>query len=1062
MGLILVFFFLSGATSLGYEIIWLRHLQVIFGSSTLAVSTVVASFMAGLSLGAFYVGRFIHRTDNLLSLYGRLEMGIGLYGVISLFLLNFSDEVFHLYAGLWVDIRFFFHFIRIIHALVILIFPTVLMGATLPVLTRWFTSRSDAAGKPLAVLYGINTLGAAFGTFITGFFMIPWYGTYRNLVALAGVNLLIGLGAVVLQRRGWAPSSERGPHPEEKPETLPNPMNNLGEHPEDLTRLQIVLFLSGTASMMFEVIWTRIMEAFVYNTVYSFTTILMAFLLGVGAGSLYFRRRLQRRMPGLRDVVRVQLLLAAFSLLAWTAFDRVLPEAVLWVHMRWPEDLTKQTLATFVGTLLVIFAPTFFMGLNFPLVTHLIVLKRSRIVRDVGGSYAITTWGNILGSLGTSLFIIPWLGLQGGYRLALFFTLLAAIMALFPRWKAVETGILILFFGWSALDSGISPYVMDSGIYARPQGYTVNPAALRLLMRRNPMGFYKEGQHAGVSVRYRGGKPILRINGKPEASLEPIDQRSQTLAAYLPLMFHLRPQQVLVIGLGGGITPASFLRDPRVSQADIVEIEPAVLQALQSFVPWTPGLLGNPKARWIIEDGRGYLNRTRKRYDIISLHLSPGITSFYTQEFYRLASLRLSRGGILVQWFHTWQTDFRDIVIALHTLASIFPHYQVFCDGPSLFILASSDPLPLQPLAWVNRLRRHPDAMRDLWSYLRITSPLELMAYRIGDEKSWAQTLKNSPIHSDSQPILEYYVAKNFYLKHTEKYILERLFRLQDTEGNVRGLVESGLEPVHALFWIYRGYLGHFIPEQTKAFGQTIQKRMDEWENRSPCLADSVRWIEALGSPNTPAPSDDLFRQMSEACGLDNPAPKNADNLLIWVGTVFHSMQRFIPPQQVMDKAYRILLQQGMLGPDDWESWMNRAIQNQDDKTVQTLLSVGSTSRIPPWRLHYWKGEWERAQGRFSAAHNEYSQAIQNFPYDPDPYIRIYQLLHTQKEKDSLMKFLPLYLERFPTDLDAWFLLAQEVSPINDPGTYRYALTMANLLATTMEEKTRVYSLANP
>ena len=1059
MAVVLVFFFLSGATSLGYELLWLRHLQLIFGSSTLAVSTVVASFMAGLSLGAYGVGRYVRKSERFLTLYGVLELGIGLYGLLSLFLLNFSDRVFHFYAGFWTSTPLLFHGLRIFHALLILLVPTACMGATLPVLTRWFAARRDRAGRYLSLLYGVNTLGAAAGTLITGFIIIPRLGTFRNLVLLAIVNLVVGLGAVALQRVYPRVANRRPPAPSQVSPSSSVESTVAPPATEDVTRLQMVLFLSGAAAMLFEVIWTRILEAFVYNTVYSFTTILMAFLLGVGAGSLYFQRKSFQQSIRWRTVARVQLLLAAFGFLGWAAFDRYIPEVVLWVHLRWPENLTAQTWAVFIVSSAFIFAPTFFMGLNFPLVTHLIVLRRARIVRDVGESYAYTTWGNILGSLGAGLVVIPIMGLQGGYRFALLLTLLAAWIVLFPAWKRWETILLLLFAGLVLGYPGISPYVMDSGIYARPRWYSGNPEAFRILLRRFPMGFYREGQHANVSVRYDRGKPSLRINGKPEASLEPIDQRSQKLAAYLPLMLQPQPRRVLVVGLGGGITPAAFARDPRVHRLDIVEIEPAVRRALQAFEFWTQGLLKNPKIHWIFEDGRGFLNRIATTYDTISLHVSPGVTTFYSVEFYRLAAHHLAANGILVQWFHTWQTDFTGVRIAVRTVGQVFPYYEVFCDGPSLFIMASKEPVRLEVSAWPERLRRHPDALRDLWEHLRMVSPYELMAYRIGNEKSWKPYVDDVPIHSDVQPVLEYAVARNFYLRNTEKYVLRRLFRIQDMEENLKRLEQSGLSPADAALWMLSGYLTHFVPDRAREFRRMIEQRIPDLDHQAPCLAAKAKWVWRMTTnPNIASP-EKLFEELSEACRFREPLSKDGIPSLVWVSALYATMNRWIPPQRVLEQIYPILVRQGRLTPKDWEAWVNLEIQSRNRRQVLFLFRTASKWEVPPWRVDYWRGEWERVQHHSAKATLFYRRAIQVHPYDPKPYQRLAEALERARKDKMLMRFLSRYLNTFPTDLEAWLRYARTARRLKDERTFRVAIGKAQLLATTMEEKTQVYEL---
>ncbi len=1057
--LLYVFFFISGATALGYELVWFRHLEWIFGSSTLAISSVVAAFMGGLSLGSYYVARKTPE-EHLVRLYGWLEGFIGIYGWGSIFLLNISDGIFHGYAGLWEKVPFIFHLLRFFHAFSVLILPTMAMGATLPILTQWYARVPEKVKRELGKLYGLNTIGAAAGTTIAGLWGIYELGTGGMLKVLGSINLIIGVIAWIFDKAdtssGMTEISQQANKSIQKNSLVER---DVRDEKNLVFSLHMVLFLSGIAAMMYQLIWTRILNTVTYSTVYSFTTILVSFLIGIGIGSLLFSRWSRTHEPSLQQVFLIQVFIAGTALFAWAGCRWILPEISLWSHIRFPESLEMNMLIIFLSGIIFFLLPTIGMGANFPLITHVIARLHARVSSDVGKSYAFTTWGNIVGALSVPLIFFPMAGVQGTYRIALLISCVAGAVVLIRIRKASFFLGLMLLSLFVFLFSGIPPEVSDAGIYARPEIYMKNLKAFRLLLKEWPIAFYEEGPHANVSIRMLNGEPILRINGKPEASLDRIDQRSQLLAAYIPLLLHTDPEEILAIGLGGGVTPGVFARSPRVKNVEVVEIEPAVVKAIQWFEPWTHNLLKQEKVRWIIEDGRGYLNRIRKKYDIISLHLTPGISSFYTVEFYRLAKERMKKNGLLVQWFHTYQSSFENFLIVLKALDEVFPYYVVFCDGPSFFILASTEKQDLHLKNWDRVAETHPDLMRDFVVYLRFTTVDDLISYYVGNESIWRDVIQKHPdipLHTDTNPVLAYRIARSFYKKYTEKSVLERVFTYQSIDQIISELEKIGLPEDIIRTRLAHGFLTHYLQNRTMQYMKDYIVPLQPQTPESQCRKDVLMWAFEIGQ-GRPQLSSEYFRQSTVSCGIENS--QNPFLQVIWARSVLTYTDGNLP-FPIVSRALDILMQQAFATPAGVLEYVQALLQRNRIEHARRIIE--QTTSILKEFPQYKKAVrllLNIAEGKGEQAGKNFARFLSEYPWNIGLVQTYASLLKNNRKWKSCVQFTARFVEMYPADfMLRRTLLECEVRARTGTSTKRH-LKACKVLATNLVEKTLCYKI---
>jgi len=411
-------FFLSGAAALIYEIVWTRYLCLVFGGSHLAVTTVLTVLMAGLALGSYCIGRRVDRYRQLLRLFGMLELGVGIAGLLFAGLISIYTPIYVKLAQLAPESPAYLSTIRITFAVIALIIPTTLMGGTLPVLTAFSTRLMKGAGVRLSFLYGCNTIGAVCGAAVTGFVMLRSFSMSRTLATAVAINIFVALVAFALQRMLTTSPPEELLLKADEDEI---PVGDEGRLP-----FRLVLWgigVSGFCAMGYEVLWNRILSIAIGASAYGFTLLLMAFLSGIGFGSAAFGLfarlyiRLSRKSFPLAGAMScfggVQLLIGVTALLATTQF-RYLPTYVAFLHDYFlnlfphGDQFQVVQLANFVLAFSLMFIPACFMGVAFPLAGEIHCRYRKLTGFAVGELLSFNTVGAILGA-GVSGYLLIYL-----------------------------------------------------------------------------------------------------------------------------------------------------------------------------------------------------------------------------------------------------------------------------------------------------------------------------------------------------------------------------------------------------------------------------------------------------------------------------------------------------------------------------------------------------------------------------------------------------------------------------------------------------------------------------
>jgi spermidine synthase len=766
-----LFLFLSGYCSVSYELLWLRSLHLILGSDSLAVALVLAAFMAGLGGGSWWFGRMADRAAPLV-LYRWLEFGIGAYALLSPLLLTAGSGPYHLIFKMLEGSPTLLLGSKFLLGFAALVVPAFLMGGTLPAAVRLLADRFDARGRRIALVYGVNTLGACAAALVVPFVLLPSMDQRAILALTVLGNAAIFIGTFLI-RPPFAPAA-------------PATMTGTAPAGRRFHLLPFTLFLTGFVSIALETVWNRLFSLHLTSSIYTFSLVLAVYLAAVGMGSLLLgHARLRKADPG-RIFAATQLGIAALILLQVLLFDRI-ALLQLWLLDRTGLGFTPYLA---VGVLLIglMTAPiNLLFGLSFPSALAFLTRDPASLGARTGLLAALNTLGTTAASLIVTFAGYRFLGSRG-VLLALAGLVLLTFLLL-PRdtrplrWRWWVAGCAVALVGLIPLRWNTVNFHL---LLAQKPDWTIE------LLRAGELEAYRNGlkllafmedSEAVVSVGlHPDGHRILYINGKPDASDYPGDQLAQFLCGHLPFLYQggMSAPEVFVLGLGSGSTThAASLHHP--ARLETAEISPAVLKCARAhFVGLNGGLSDAGSLR--IEDGRHYLQNTDRRFDIIISEPSnpwlTGISNLFTEEFFRAVRSRLKPGGVFCQWFYYYRMDYEYVRGLVATLHRTFPHINVYSLSGDLMLIASERPLTLDREA----LRAPETAIRDALGKLGITPPELLMNYFLWNEEQVASLGSTLPPNRDGRSWLEF---------EAPRYIFE-----ERSEMNQRRLIESAPESV--------------------------------------------------------------------------------------------------------------------------------------------------------------------------------------------------------------------------------------------------------------------------
>ncbi len=746
-----IIFIFSGASGLIYEVIWMRQLTLIFGSTVFATSTVLTAFMAGLALGSFYFGRKIDESDQSpLRMYALLEAGIGAFCLVWPLILSVLGALYVLIHRNVTSEFYTLSLIRFVLTFAVLLIPSILMGGTLPVLTRFFVKRLEQLGTNIGVLYALNTFGAVIGTVAAGFFLLEAFGIRWSLGIGIAINFAVAAIALALAQRVSGTEmdelyDEEAPQPED--ETIP-------QRPE--RRLVLwAIGISGFCALAYEVLWTRIMVFFLGSTTYAFATMLAAFLFGIALGSIVLARWVDRIKHPVAVFGIAQLGIALFALILMPAFEELYA-----MTSAFQSTFGGSRFWAFFSCFLVMVLPTFLMGASFPLVTKIYTGNERQLGRSIGNVYAVNTVGSILGAFCAGFILIPILGIRPSIVLMVALNTGIGCLLVLRDGQRTETGGALLqgiSIGMPILNAGLAVILL----LTLNQPLFLKSAIFKTQRPGDTLVDYNEEVDATVTT-LKDDEAVYRlyVDTNQAADASRWDSPSHRVIAHLPLLLHPRPKRALVVGFGMGLTSYSITQHG--VRVDAIEVSEGVISAAQKHFTHVNGnVFDSPLFNYKINDGRNHILMTKTKYDMIStgiIHplVSAGSSNIYTADFYRLCRRILSEDGIMCQWVPLHRLPEAHYKMIVRTFIEVFPHTTLWYKYTPDFVILIGTPEPLR-IDYKNFLARAQIASISEGLAADDLDGLSLLdSFMMGPE-AVREYVGHGPIHTDNRPRLEFF-----------------------------------------------------------------------------------------------------------------------------------------------------------------------------------------------------------------------------------------------------------------------------------------------------------------
>jgi len=792
----------SGLSALVYQTAWQRMFRLVFGASTPASAAVLAIFLGGMGLGGYYLGHRVERSARPLLFYAHLELAVALGAALTPLLVELAAAIYH---GLGGSVRLGLLGGTLARLLLVTLAtgPVVfVMGGTLPAAARAVESDGDAARRRLALVYGLNTLGAVAGAVVGTFLGFELFGTRLMLWVACLLNLLVAIVARSLGRTS-DPVAVAAAAGGAAPAAAPR---------DRTTRAAIaVAALAGFAFLTLELVWYRILAPILGGTGYSFGLVLAVALAGIGLGSYGYARRDERR-PATLGLLALTLGLEALAV----GYPLLLGDRpAVWAALA--RDAVALGFPSLVGgwllvTAAVLLPAALVSGYQFPVIIGVLGQGQSDVARQVGLAYLLNTLGSIAGSLLGGFWLLPALGVERTWRAMVGLLVLGSVVtAAVAVARAERSGrrparaglagnlALAVVAALTLLGPGPGDFWRHTPIGAgrmRVGGLTENQLEARVRDTDWDVFWERDGVEAAVALGRENGL-VLLINGKADGSLI-VDRGTQAMGALLPALLHPAPRRVFVLGLGTGMSAGWVSLLDGVERVDVAELEPAIVEAAAEFAAANARVLERPNVRVWQGDGREWLLSSREQYDVIASEPSnpyrAGMASVFTREFYAAARARLRPGGFFAQWVQGYEVGASTLRIVIKTLRTVFPHVEAWHTQIGDFLLlAALEPMTVDVARLRARLREpavHAAATRTF-----LTEEAEgILGHFVADEALTAAIAEKpyTPVNTDDSSALEYEFARRVGAGDAD--LVVRLLALAAARGADRPAVRGDVD----------------------------------------------------------------------------------------------------------------------------------------------------------------------------------------------------------------------------------------------------------------------------
>jgi spermidine synthase len=758
--------FCSGACALVYQVAWQREFRLVFGASTAASAAVIAIFIAGLGLGGLWLGRRADRATRPLALYANLELGVAILSAATPVLLHGVRALYLATGGSFVLGMVPATVLRLVLATLVLGGPTFLMGGTLPAAARAVSRDTDARRRDVAVLYGVNTLGAVLGAMFATFVSLEVFGTRMTLILAALVNALVAVSARALARTM--------PMMEPESATIAGAAGPGGPASVTTRFAFAAALVVGFAFFLMEIVWYRMLGPLLGGTVFTFGLVLALALLGIGLGGALYALFGEKR-PATLAAFATTCLVEALAIVVPFALGDSIALFALRLRPLAAFGFGGQLGAWTMVASIVIVPAAIAAGFQFPLLIALVGRGRTHVGEQIGRVYAWNTVGAIAGSVAGGFGLLPLLSATGCWRLVavLLAALGGAAVVLSIRERVRWTALIVPV----ACALVAAPMLRATGPTAVWRHGSIGVGRVNLAVAETPNAQHawtngmkrnivwsRDGVESSVALDAQNGLAFI-VNGKNDGNARG-DSQTQVMCGLLPALLHPSPHKGLVIGLGTGSTAGWLAAVPEIERVDVLELEPMVLEMARRSALVNHDALSNPKLHVLVGDGREGVLTLPDRYDVIASEPSnpyrAGIASLYTAEFYASASRRLTDDGIFAQWLQAYEIDAQTMRTVVAMIASVFPHVEIWeLKHSDILLLASNEPLAHDAARLRRRVAEEPfaSALRDTW---RVVDLEGVLAHHVA-RASFARAIRDAEgdrLNTDDSTLIEFGFAR--------------------------------------------------------------------------------------------------------------------------------------------------------------------------------------------------------------------------------------------------------------------------------------------------------------
>lgn len=778
--LVYLLFILSGATSLIYQSVWVRLLSLSVGSTSASISLVLAIFFFGLALGSYLAGSLSGKILRPIRAYGILE---GIIGVYSFALVYIFLNLHHILTWLphqgplgWIgDIT------KYILVAILLLPPTISMGASLPILVRVFQESKASIGRKISVLYFINTLGAVLGAFAGSFILIPSLGVVAaNHVAAVGNLFILGLALVLEPGTARASAAAVTQQIKKSSRTYFGLWKELSG-----TELAIIFvaFSTGFSSIAIEVVWNKYLGIFFGTNIYGLGIILSIFLAGIAFGSLAMSLIVDR-IKAKATMFLGLLTLAVIALIATSHAFNYLPLAANVAGYYMGGTVNLLTIKSVLSALLI-FPPTLIFGALFPLLVDLLTAREKEAPAVVGMAYAINTVGAISGSYLSGMIIIPTFGSSAAVGVSVSVLAIACAIALFSMKRhsnfarAFAICVLVIAGASSVVGSIDFRNILKSAYFQQLQPSLSFSEVTKYFARDyEEFSMIHEGKTAIISLSQdpKDGSEYrdyfrLKTNGLNESiyykkNLD-IVPKYEGLLGMLPYAMSRSTEKAFVIGYGGGYT-VNLLTRLSIPYVHVAELEEGIIEAAQYVYQGNNPVLKRDNLKLTLEDARFILaTKQGGPYDVIVSQPShswlSGVANLFTHEFFEIVKGNLTEGGIFSQWLNLYNMDEKVLKSIMRTFFEVFPHGFVFTDhnDEELIMIGSMTPVTLD-IARLKTLTDNQELASALMS-LPFSSPEAFVSNFATTRETVLKATEGAPINTDVNAFAEVNQSALFY-----------------------------------------------------------------------------------------------------------------------------------------------------------------------------------------------------------------------------------------------------------------------------------------------------------